>query len=306
MRARRITAAQLKDRRNKKIAAALLVVFIGVCVVQVPKLMKQLNPKTTAVAPPAATTPPPSGTPSSGATSATPASASTLTAAAPGQLHAFARLPLKDPFKSLVSATPPATSAPKATAPAPKPTPKPQPKLAGGCSIVINNNVEALVCSKKKPVKAGKASQQQPAQQQPATGTVPFKAAPPPPNAAVVKINGLRQVVFVGDGFPRANPLFKLVSLGDKTIRVGVLSGSFTSGLPTIKLAKGKRVTLANEVDGSRYVIKLVALTTATPPPATTTPASTTPASTTPSTTTPTSTTAPPAAATTASNTTTH
>ncbi len=68
-------------------------------------------------------------------------------------------------------------------------------------------------------------------------------------------------------GFPTSDPLFKLIALGKKNIRIGVLGGSFTSGAPTIKLVKGKRLTLANQADGSRYVIQLLKLTTATPPP---------------------------------------
>jgi hypothetical protein len=139
-----------------------------------------------------------------------------------------------------------------------------------------------------------------------ASGTVSFSAAKPPPNAAIVTTNGQRQLVYVGDGFPRADPLFRLVALSDKAVRVGVLGGGFTSGVPTIKLARGKPLTLANEADGEHYVIQLVRLTTAAPKPAapatapaattptTTTPATTTPTSTTPATTTPTTTTATP------------
>ena len=131
------------------------------------------------------------------------------------------------------------------------------------------------------------------------------KTPPTPPNAAVVKTNGFRQIIFVGDEFPTKGPLFKLVALGKKNIRIGVLGGSFTSGLATIKLAKGKRLTLANKADGSRYVLQLLRLTIATPPPPTaaggssSTPARTTPAtattSTTPTSTTPASTTTTPA-----------
>src|SRR5438128_1155389 len=103
MPARRITTAQAKDRRNKKLAAVLGLVFVVVCVIQVPKLMKQLNPKAPAAAAPVAST---AG--SSGATSS-PVSASppSLAATAPGKLAAFARLPLKDPFHALVSAAAP-------------------------------------------------------------------------------------------------------------------------------------------------------------------------------------------------------
>jgi hypothetical protein len=278
MRPRRVTAAQLKDRRNKKIAVALAVVFVAVCVVQVPKLMKQLSPPKPS--PPAqsasSSTPAASGT----STPATPVTSNgSLPTASPARLDAFGLLPLKDPFHS------PIQTAPASSTAAP-PTPAKQakkPTLSPRCAIVLNSSTEALVCTKKPLKKSAKKA----ANGQTASGTVQFKATGPPPNAAVVKTNGTRQVVFVGDGFPTADPLFKLVALGNKTIRIGVFGGSFTTGEPTIRLAKGKPVTLDNQADGSHYVIQLVKLTTATEPaPTQTTPASTTPASTTPATTT--------------------
>jgi len=167
----------------------------------------------------------------------TPAAAAATTAAsAPVQLQRFSRLRLKDPFAALVQLAAPAPAAQPPAAPAPKPKPRRRPK----------------------PVTAAK----------PATGTVPFTAKLPPPNAAVVRMNGKKQTVLVGDGFPAANPLFRLVALGDKSIRIGVFGGSFTSGDPTIRLAAGKKVTLANEADGSRYVLELIALTTTAAKPA--------------------------------------
>jgi hypothetical protein len=73
--------------------------------------------------------------------------------------------------------------------------------------------------------------------------------------------------------------MFKLVSLGKKKgIRIGVVGGSFADGTPTLLIAKGHKITLADESDGSRYVVQLVRLTNAVPPPVTTTTAgSTTP-----------------------------
>ena len=265
MAGRRLSQAQAKAAKQKKLVIVLAVVFVGVAAIQGPKLMKQLHPKAAVDA--AAT---------SGSVPSSSGAGATVAAVASGTLHNFSHLKYKDPFKALVkepvsdtSGTAPAAGAPKQQAPAttPKPTPTPKP-------------VQAAV-----------------------TGEVPFTAKQAP-NAAIVKTNGKRQLVYVGDGFPTADPLFRLVALGPKTIRVGVLGGTFTSGLPTIKLARGKPVTLANQADGSRYVIQLVRLATAAPKPAapaasaaagaapaTTTPAATpTPAA--PATTTPTTTTA--------------
>jgi hypothetical protein len=196
------------------------------------------------------------------------------TSGASGQLHTFRHLKLKDPFKALVSLpVAPASSSTPAEA-----TAKEQP-------AAVQGQGQGEPETKAKPAAEPAAS-----------GTVNFSAAQPPPNAAIVTTNGRKQLVYVGDGFPAADPVFRLVALAKKAVRVGVFGGSFTDGVPTIKLARGKPVTLANEADGSRYVIKLVRLTTAEPKPAPTTtgPAATTPtpAASTPATTTATTTTA--------------
>jgi hypothetical protein len=264
--ARRLTAAQSKAARQKKIAIVLAVVFVIVAVVQVPKLMKQLHPKPAGEA-----------APTRGSIPVTPAaaSASATTPAVSGQLHQFSHLRLKDPFKALVTV-------PVADASSAAPT--------DGASKAKSDAAKAKTEAKAKNPK--------PAGEPVASGTVPFSAATPPPNAAIVTTNGRRQLVYVGDGFPTADPLFRLVALGNKTVRVGVLGGGFVNGVPTIKLARGKKVTLANQADGSHYVIKLVRLTTAAPKPVeptTSAPAAPTPAATVPATTTPAATTTAPA-----------
>jgi hypothetical protein len=262
--ARRLTAAQLKQAKQKKLVILLGIIFLVVAVVQGPKFWKQLHPK-----PAGEAAPTPGSVPAGTPTGAAPARA------ASGQLHTFRHLKLKDPFKALVG-TPVGASSSSAPAPA-APTEKSAPEEK----------------AQPKPPKAPV----EPA----ASGTVSFKAAKPPPNAAIVNTNGHKQLAYVGDGFPAADPVFRLVALANKAVRVGVLGGSFTTGVPTIKLARGKTVTLANEADGSRYVIRLVRLTAAGPKPEPTTttsaaapatPAGTAPATTTPATTTPTTTTA--------------
>ena len=272
--ARRLTAAQAKQAKQKKIVIVLAVLFLIVAAVQGPKFWKQLHPK-----PAGEAAPTPGSVPAAAATAATAAASAP---AVSGQLHAFSHLKLKDPFKVLVSVpvADTSSSAPTDAAAAtakPAETPK-QPK---------------------QPKQTTK-----PAVEPAVSGTVSFSAAAPPPNAAIVKTNGRRQLVYVGDGFPAADPRFRLVALGNKAIRVGVMGGGFASGVPTIKLARGRQVTLANRADGAHYVITLVRLTTAAPkpvapagstpaaatPPATA-PAATTPAATTPATTTPTTTT---------------
>lgn len=173
-------------------------------------------------------------------------------AAASTQLDDFSRLPLKDPFRPLVKAAT-GSSAPAATTPA-APPPKPKPTTPAA-----------------KPAKP-----------------TPFIAPPPnPPNAALIELNGHREIVAIGAGFPEAQPLFKLVGLEGKSVQIGVFAGSFSSGASTLAIKKGHKITLVNQFDETHYVLKLVGLTVA---PATATQPATTTATTT--TTTPTVTTA--------------
>jgi len=269
--ARRPTAAQLREKRSRTLVIAFSVVFLIVMVIQGPKLLKTLSGGSAAPAGGTVAGALPAGVNPSAPTAAAATGSSSAVVVADGQLSNLSRFAFKDPFHALVN-VPIAAVTPGSTAGSPA-TAKPatlSPAAAAAAAIIPTVTFTAT------------------------------KTPPTPPNAAVVKTNGNRQVIFVGDDFPKATPLFKLVALGKKNIRIGVLGGSFTSGVPTIKLAKGKRLTLANKADGSRYVLQLLRLTNATPPPpkaggSSSTAATPAPATTTTATTTTTSTTTTPA-----------
>lgn len=74
-------------------------------------------------------------------------------------------------------------------------------------------------------------------------------------------MNGVSESVQVGGAFPKANPLFRLVAIKNGLARIGIAGGSLQDGAPTVSLAVGKTVTLMNTADGTKYVIKLIALT---------------------------------------------
>jgi hypothetical protein len=254
---RRPTAAQLRDHRSKQLALVLGVIFIAVAAIQMPRLMKQLNP------------PNPAENAGTGLVAAAHSGSATgssdLPAGAATQLDNFSQLPLKDPFHPLVktatassTTTPPATTTAATTTTA---TPTPKPKAAA---------------PSVKPA-----------------APTPFISPPPnPPNAALIEMNGQRQIVDIGEPFPAGAPLFKLIALDKKSIEIGVFAGSFSSGDPTLAVKKGHKITLVNQFDGTHYVLKLVGLTvapaTATQPAGTTTTATAT-ATTTPTVTTTTS-----------------
>ncbi|MBV8079563.1 MAG: hypothetical protein JO186_04215 [Actinobacteria bacterium] len=246
MAAKRLSPAQAKAQKQKRLVIILAVVFVGVLAIQVPKLMKQMSP------PPSGMRPPNPGT-TAVAAAPTVVATGTTTGARTGKLANFSTLPLKDPFHALVqlpAGSPAGGAAGSPAAAAAKAAPKPKPKPA----------------KKKTP-----------------PGPIGFTSKLPPPNAALIGMDGRKQVVFVGDPFPTWEPMFKLVAVTKKGVKIGVLGGSFTSGVPTLALAPGKRLTLANQSDGSKFVIQVVKLTYATKPAAPATPANaTTPAATAP------------------------
>ena len=238
MAGRRPTAAQARDRRSKRMAIGLGVLLLIVGVIQGPKLMKQLSPPKTPAAPVAEAGAPATVAGSPGGTSASTGAKPTGT-----QLASVSLLAIKDPFRAQVHA------------------------LNGGASAGTSTAVAAAKPAAAKTPAAGTTGG---AAAGP-TGAVGFTLAPP--NAALIRTNGHRQVVLVGDGFPSGQPLFRVVSLGKKGVRIGVLGGSFTSGVPTLLLRKGHKIALANNADGTHYVLQLVRLTTAEPKPSSTAPA---------------------------------
>ena len=99
------------------------------------------------------------------------------------------------------------------------------------------------------------------------------------PNAAELVVNGVLESVKIGAGFPASDPTFRLVSIDGKTqtIHIGLVRGSFSTGVSTIELQVGKKLTLVSQPDGVRYEIEVKDLTTMSGD-STTTPSSATPA----------------------------
>ena len=59
---------------------------------------------------------------------------------------------------------------------------------------------------------------------------------------------------------PSADPVFRLVALTRTTAKVGIAGGSLSTGDGTTTLTKGKKVTLMNTADGTRYELVLVSV----------------------------------------------
>jgi hypothetical protein len=76
--------------------------------------------------------------------------------------------------------------------------------------------------------------------------------------AARISVNGRVQIVRTGTSFPSSNPLFRLVSVGNGVARIGIATGSYSSGARTVSLVAGRSLTLVDTADGIRYELRLL------------------------------------------------
>lgn len=227
---------EAKDRKMKKVAIGLSVVLVAVLAFEVPKVLH--SGPTSSATPPAATTTDTSvtatGTPAvtpagTAAAAVTPTAASTklpdsdtLPKVGKAQLYAFGHFAGKDPFVQQVGAT------------------QALPATAGNSSSSASSS-QATAASQ-----TARVTIHHPTRTLAVTG------------AARISVNGRVQVVRVGKSFPSANPLFRLVSLSGGVARIGISSGSYSSGAQTVSLVAGRTLTLVDTADGIRYQLRLL------------------------------------------------
>ncbi len=135
-----------------------------------------------------------------------------------------------------------------------------------------------------------------PVSTKPATTTTTAKPAAAPTSVSI-STNSLCEVVAVNATFPAQEDIFRVLSIAKdgKSAKIGIVGGAYDSGAAAITLELGKKLTLVNTADGSRYVLILksrcdtqttpvggAAATTATTPTSTVAPPTTTTSATTP------------------------
>jgi hypothetical protein len=235
-----------KDKKMKKVAIGLSVVLVAVLAFQVPKLLHSGGPSAQPVT--AVATTPAGGAPVAAPTTGTPVTATPTTApgtaaaaltpassklpnsdtlpkAGKAQLFAFSHFTAKDPFVQQVDLT------------------AGQPDSSSGSS---SNSSASASNTPTAAAPAAKITHKHSTRVLAVTG------------AARISVNGRVQVVRVGAGFPSANPLFKLVSVTNGVARIGIASGSYSSGARTVSLGAGHTLTLVDTADGIRYQLRLL------------------------------------------------
>jgi hypothetical protein len=259
--AKRVDPLKAKAAKQKKIAIGGAVLLVALLAIQGPKTMKMLQgpqpptPPASTTAAPAAAVPDPSTPAVAAAGAPTPDSTGQELAsiadsdAAPepesGQLATFERFETKDPFVQQAEA-----------GPAP---------VADGDDVVSDAD-RAEQAAEPTPdadgdvgagTDAGGFTTGTPTPTQPAQPAAP--AQPTVADSTSIAVNGVAEGVAVGGTFPKAQPTFVLVSLGKNgsSVQIGIAGGEYAGGRATMTLAFGKKVTLQNTADGSRYELEL-------------------------------------------------
>jgi hypothetical protein len=252
--AKRVDPLKAKQAKQKKMAIGGAVLLLGLLGVQGPKTLKMLQgpqpvesaasttpSTTTGVAP---VTPPIDGTaapaPSGAADLASVADSDAAPVAAGNQLATFERFASKDPFaqQALPVKAPVRTSTPNdGTASS----------ASGGASEKPSDDKASEADGGEDGSTGGFTS----------GGSEP--AAPALAETTSIAINGVAEDVTVEGAFPKDEPTFVLVSVAanGKSVEIGIAGGEYANGGETMKLALGKKLTLQNTADGSRYEIEL-------------------------------------------------
>ena len=249
-----------KAKRQKMIAAVGGVLLLGLLAFQVPRTMKMLkqnqgtsSSSTAATSTTAAPGSTPLAPPALGGSGASVASATATSVdgvsdpsnplpPAAGQLVSFSKFQSKDPFHQQITNC--EDGADSGSGPG-----------SSGSSACTAVTKAAAKTAAKKPGSGAAVSAK-------AATTKPASAATAPAKVttATITVNGLAGQVSVGASFPASSPVFTLVSLTPRAATIGIAGGNYENGAATITLAKGKTLTLMNTADGTRYVLRLVAV----------------------------------------------
>lgn len=232
--------AKAKEKKQKIIAAVGGVLLLALLAYQVPKVMSHGKHA------PA----PQSGAPSATSTATTSATAPAATAAPTGtaelaasntKLASFTLFSSKDPFVPRVSDKVPASSTPSTSTPAAA-TP---PATSGSTSTPAGSG--PLFGTVDGPATATPS---------PTSGTKTPPASKLP--GAVLKLNGTKIRVQLGEAFPKNQPIFRLAGIKKGSVKIALVKGGLADGTSAVTLAKGHPLTLVNTADNKRWTIVLL------------------------------------------------
>lgn len=231
--------AKAKEKKQKIIAAVGGVLLLALLAYQVPKVMShgKRTPVPQSGAPSATSTSTPSAT--AGATAA-PTGTAEL-AASNTKLASFTLFSSKDPFVPRVSDKVPSSSTPSTSTPAAA-TP---PATSGSTSTPAGSG--PMFGTVDGPATATPS---------PTSGTKAPPASKLP--GAVLKLNGTKIRVQLGEAFPKNQPIFRLAGIKKGSVKIALVKGGLADGTSAVTLAKGHPLTLVNTADNKRWTIVLL------------------------------------------------
>ena len=258
--AKKVDPLKAKAAKQKKIAIGGCVLLLALLAFKGPKTLKMLKgpqalPTPTATTP--ATTTPAAAAPGGTAAGQVPADPTAAPApelsavadsdlspdAEQGQLATFERFASKDPFAQQAEDEP---TAPPAAAPTndteTSTTPDPAKSAASGTDA---GSTDAGATDGGFTTGGSDASD-----------------APAIAATTSISVNGVAEDVAVAAAFPKDEPTFVLVKVAKngKSVEIGIAGGEYADGGETITLALGKKLTLQNTADGSRYELQLLTI----------------------------------------------
>ena len=249
--AKRVDPLKAKAARQKKIAIGGTVLLLALLGFQGPKTLKMLQGPQPVTAPtstaPATTTPGVTPAAATGGEAVPAAAQPQLSAVADsdlapeavqGQLATFERFSSKDPFAQQAE--------PVASGPARVSEPK-----DGTEQAPVDTTNDA------KPAESAAEGDGTADGGFTTGGSTP--EAPEVAAATSISVNGVAEDVAVEGSFPKDEPTFVLVKIAKngKSVEIGIAGGEYAGGDETITLALGKKLTLQNTADGSRYELEL-------------------------------------------------
>lgn len=274
-------AQAAKVKREKQILIVSAVVLLALLGFQLPKIMggKKSADQGAVTTEVIAGVVPATTSPLAAAGGALPDTDRVTVQVGSGQLISFGLFKSKDPFMPQLSTNPVAQAAPAPTTPgagtettpvspaAPSST-TPKKTAPNGALVPVTTAATPISPSPSQPSTTPVTGGSTTPVSTPPASTTPSSTTPTgttttptvAPTSVSITTNGNCEVVALNGTFPGSEDIFKVVSIAKdgKSARIGIVGGAYDNGQATTALQLGKKVTLVNTADGTRYVIELV------------------------------------------------
>jgi hypothetical protein len=247
-----------KEKKQKMILAGLGAVLLIVLAIELPGMLSSGGSPSASPVATTTTAATSSGAPASAATAA-PAGASVASSevvftASVKTLSTLGFFKAKDPFDSHGAAATPAgaSTSPAAVGPT---SPPPAAATEGAAAKAAAAAAAAAATSSGPIFGTIQGPTTQPRGSKPRAGSQSRGSSIP---SAILRFNGQRLTVALGQSFPKKNPYFRLAGVKPDGVMIAVLKGSLADGSASLELVKNTPLTLVNTASGGRFRIELL------------------------------------------------